>query len=165
MHYADTYESVKTQSKSLAGRLQEKVVFFYDEASTFVGMLIRVLSDRQDELVKYVRSTYSNVTVFVHDNWLRLDFNKDGSVSAEDLRKNLKEFYDFLKNYHYVEETMRISSSLYDEAKKLIRSEKKSGEETTTDADNKEIDASQVTEQTSSVEHIAESADGVSNLS
>lgn len=67
--------------------------------------------------------------MFVHENWLRLDFNKDGSVSSTDLRANLKEFYEFLKNYHYIEETMKISSSLYDEAKKLIRSEKKSQEE------------------------------------
>jgi len=123
VHYADTYDTVKTQGKSLAGRVQEKVIFFYDEASNFVGILIKVLSNRQDELVKYVTATYSNVNVFVHENWLRLDFNKDGSVSSEDLRANLKEFYEFLKNYHYLEETMRISSSLYDEAKKLIRSE------------------------------------------
>lgn len=54
VHYADTYETVKTQGKSLADRMQEKVIFFYDEASNFVGMLIKVLSDRQSELVEYV---------------------------------------------------------------------------------------------------------------
>jgi hypothetical protein len=84
-------------------------------------MLIGVLSSRQSELADYITRTYSNVSVFMHDNWMRLDFNKDGSVSAEDLRKNLNEFYRFLVNYHYVEETLRISSSLYDEAKKRIR--------------------------------------------
>lgn len=84
-------------------------------------MLIGVLSSRQSELVDYITRTYSNASCFMHDNWMRLDFNKDGSVSAEDLRKNLTEFYRFLVNYHYVEETLRISSSLYDEAKKRIR--------------------------------------------
>lgn len=96
-------------------------MFFYDEASSFVGMLISVIRDRQGELAKYIRATYSNVTVFMHDNWMRLDFNKDGSVTSEDLRKNLTEFYRFLINFHYLEETIRISSSLYDEAKKLIK--------------------------------------------
>ena len=50
-------------------------MLFYDEATAYVGMLIKVLSERQDQLVEYVRNTYSNVSVFVQDNYLRLDFN------------------------------------------------------------------------------------------
>jgi len=65
------------------------VVIYVDEATNFVGMLVRVLRERQTTLVEYITKTYSNVTVFVHDNWLRLDFNQDGSVSIEDLRKGL----------------------------------------------------------------------------
>ena len=95
-------------------------MFFYDEASNFVGMLISVIRERQGELADYIRNTYSNVNVFMHDNWMRLDFNRDGSVSAEDLRKNLTEFYKFLVNFHYLEASMRITTSLYDEAKKLL---------------------------------------------
>lgn len=95
-------------------------MFFYDEASNFVGMLISVIRERQGELADYIRNTYSNVNVFMHDNWMRLDFNRDGSVSAEDLRKNLTEFYKFLVNFHYLEASMRITNSLYDEAKKLL---------------------------------------------
>lgn len=84
-------------------------------------MLISVVRDRQGELAKYIRETYSNVTVFMHENWMRLDFNRDGSVTAEDLRKNLTEFYRFLVNYHYLEASIRISSTLYDEAKKMLK--------------------------------------------
>lgn len=137
VHYGEIYEQVKSRSQALATSvkstvsgglesLNQKVVFFYDEASSFVGMLINVLSSRQSELAEYIRRTYSNVSVFMHDNWMRLDFNRDGAVSAEDLRKNLTEFYRFLVNYHYVEETLRISSSLYDEAKKRIRQSQES---------------------------------------
>lgn len=42
-------------------QLPKKVVLYYDEATNFVGMLIRVLNERQEELVAYVRRTYSNV--------------------------------------------------------------------------------------------------------
>ena len=66
--------------------LNQKIVIFYDEGTKFAGMLIKVLQDKQEELIKYVRETYSNVQVFVQDNWMRLDFNKDGSVSLEDMK-------------------------------------------------------------------------------
>jgi hypothetical protein len=105
------------------------VVLFYDDASDFVGMLIRVLTERQDELVDYVRQTYSNVQVFVQDNYLRLDFNKDGSVSIEDLRTSLQQFYEFLKSYDYIQATSRISSSLYDQAVNIIKRDQTSAEE------------------------------------
>ena len=39
------------------------------------------------------------------------------------MRKNLTEFYRFLVNFHFVEASIRISSTLYDEAKKLITSQ------------------------------------------
>ena len=103
--------------------MPKKIVLFYDEATNFVGMLIRVIGERQDELVAYVQRTYSNVQVFVQDNYMRLDFNKDGSVGMEDLRHSLMQFYDFLKSYDYLEATTRISSNLYDQAVRCIKSD------------------------------------------
>ena len=67
-------------------------------------------------MVEYVNKTYSNVTLFVHENWLRLDFNKDGTVSIDDLRQALTQLYEFLKNYDYIEASTRIKSSIYLEA-------------------------------------------------
>ena len=115
--YVERYESMKGKSAELINQLEQlpkKVVLYYDEATNFVGMLIRVLNERQEELVAYVRRTYSNVQVFVQDNYLRLDFNEDGSVGMEDLRASLTQFYEFLKSYDYIEATTRISSNLYD---------------------------------------------------
>ena len=34
----------------------------------------------------YVRKTYTNVSIFARDNYMRLDFNHDGRVDMEDLR-------------------------------------------------------------------------------
>lgn len=115
--YVEKYESMKGRSTEFLNQLEQlpkKVVLYYDEATNFVGMLIRVLNERQEELVDYVRRTYSNVHVFVQDNYLRLDFNEDGSVGMEDLRLSLTQFYEFLKSYDYIEATSRISSTLYD---------------------------------------------------
>ena len=55
------------------------------------------------------------------DNYLRLDFNKDGSVSMDDLRTSLIQFYDFLKSYDYIQATTVIRSSLYDQAVNMMR--------------------------------------------
>lgn len=90
VNYVDKFEAVKSRSAEVLHQVQDKVVLFYDDASKFVGMLIKVLTERQDELVAYVRSTYSNVQVFVQDNYLRLDFNEDGNVGMDDLRQSLQ---------------------------------------------------------------------------
>jgi len=124
VHYVEKFEAVKSKSKDLRSKLEQfgqKIVLYYDEATKFVGMLIKVTLERQEELVKYIRATYSNVQVFIQDNYMRLDFNKDGSVGMDDLRQNLLEFYDFLKNFDYLEASSRISSSLYDQAVNMMK--------------------------------------------
>jgi hypothetical protein len=52
---------------------------------------------------------------------MRLDFNKDGSVSIDDVRQGLKELYEFLKSYDYIEATTRIKSSVYEEARRYLQ--------------------------------------------
>lgn len=134
INYIQKFEQVKEQSLKISSQINQalvevnqRVVLYIDEASNFVGLLIKVLKERQDQLVEYVNKTYSNVTLFVHENWLRLDFNKDGTVSIEDMRQALTQLYEFLKNYDYIEASTRIKSSIYLEAQKLIKSTKQTG--------------------------------------
>jgi hypothetical protein len=129
VNYVETYQSVKDKSlsltKNVASKIKElnqNVVLFYDETTNFVGLLLKVLSDRQETLIAYVRKTYSNVSIFVKDNWLRLDFNADGVVTMDDMRIGLTQFYEFLKSFDYIEATTRIKSTIYDEAKRLVSS-------------------------------------------
>jgi len=129
VNYVETYQSVKDKSlsltKNVASKIKElnqNVVLFYDETTNFVGLLLKVLSDRQETLIAYVRKTYSNVSIFVKDNWLRLDFNADGVVTMDDMRTGLTQFYEFLKSFDYIEATTRIKSTIYDEAKRLVSS-------------------------------------------
>ena len=62
---------------------------------------------------------------------MRLDFNQDGSVSLDDMRANLLQFYEFLKSYDYLEASTRIKSTLYDQAVSMM----KRGEKTTAAAE------------------------------
>ena len=128
LHYDALYEQFTTKSVVVSDQVlsrlsqaNQQLVMWVDETRNFVGMLIKVVKDRQAGVVDYVRSTYSSTQVFVHENWMRLDFNNDGAVSLDDLRTSLVKFYDFLKNYDYIEATVRIRSTVYEQAVKVIR--------------------------------------------
>ena len=85
----DSSLNLKTQVEKVVSDVNQRVVLFVDDATNFVGMLIDLAKDRQAELIAYIKKTYSNVSVFVQDNWMRLDFNADGSVGLDDMRKGL----------------------------------------------------------------------------
>lgn len=87
-----------------------------------MGFMLNVISERQGDLIEYIKKTYTNVTVFVQDTWIRLDFNQDGKVDMDDMRKSLTELYAFLKSYDYIEATQKIKSAVYTEAQKYIKS-------------------------------------------
>lgn len=64
---------------------------------------------------------YENVQVIISNNWMRLDFNQDGQVTLEDLKKGANELYEFLKNYDYFTKATEIKSTLYQEAIKYMK--------------------------------------------
>jgi hypothetical protein len=57
----------------------------------------------------------------IKDNWMRLDFNQDGHVGIEDLKKGAHELFEFLKNFDYVNKATEIKSTLYQEALKYMK--------------------------------------------
>lgn len=52
---------------------------------------------------------------------MRLDFNNDGKVSAEDLKRAFLELFEFMRNFEYFNKAIEIKSSLYQEAIKLMK--------------------------------------------
>jgi hypothetical protein len=47
---------------------------------------MEVLIEHQEKLREYLARNYENLQVVIRDNWMRLDFNKDGQVSIEDIK-------------------------------------------------------------------------------
>ena len=82
---------------------------------------MKVIKEHEGKVAEYVHHHYENVQVFLHDNWMRLDFNQDGKVSIEDLKKTVKELYDFMRNYPYYNKATEIKSTLYNEAIKYMQ--------------------------------------------
>ena len=130
INYVEKFELVKQQSLKLGASAQKTVaelsqrcVLFYDEASKFVGMLIKVAGQNQEKLLKYVKDTYDNVSTFAHENYIRLDFNGDGKIDLEDVRKSLQSLYKFLCEFDYIQATQQISNTVYNEARKLVSRE------------------------------------------
>jgi hypothetical protein len=132
VNYVEKFESVKQQSVRLTETVQkavvtlnEKCVIYYDEATKFVGMLLQTISsERRGELIAYVKKTYSNVVIYIQEQWVRLDFNEDGKVDIDDLRKSLQKFYEFLREFDYIQASQKITSAVYGEAQRYLQSNK-----------------------------------------
>ena len=54
---------------------------------------------------------------------MRLDFDDDGSVSVEDLKKSMVSLYDFLANFDLLETTTSIKTKLYTDAIAYMQNE------------------------------------------
>ena len=59
----------------------------------------------------------------IQDNWLKLDFNHDGKISFDDIKKGVKDLYEFMSSYDYIVKANEIKNNLYDEAIKFMRSD------------------------------------------
>jgi hypothetical protein len=88
-----------------------------------------VLREHQHKVADYITHHYENVSVMVQDKWLRLDFNKDGHVSFDDLRRGIQSLYTFMINYNYYLKATEIKSKLYNEAIKYMKRDLRSDDE------------------------------------
>ena len=59
--------------------------------------------------------------VELQNNWMKLDFDKDGIVSVEDFKKGLQQLYEFLLNFNYLEQAQSIKSSVYEKAVQMMK--------------------------------------------
>ena len=109
--------------------LKEYVIVLYDQSQKYISMFVRVLKDNQKNVLDYILNRYDNVKVFARDSWLRLDFNNDGKVSIEDLKKGAHELFDFMKNFEYIQKAIDIKSAIYEEAIKLMKKDLKNDKE------------------------------------
>lgn len=54
---------------------------------------------------------------------MRLDYNKDGHVSYDDLSKGAKDLYEFIVTFNYYQKAIEIKSKLYNEAIKYMKND------------------------------------------
>lgn len=93
--------------------LESNLYVIYDKSSHMLSFLMEVLIENQQKIKEYLVKHYENVTVLIRDNWMRLDFNKDGHVSIEDIKAGAHELLEFLRNFDYLSKATEIKSSLY----------------------------------------------------
>lgn len=128
--FEDQFALVKKHGESLYTKLDEqfrplyeKVFFLYNNATDQITSFINVISSNQQQVRDYVEKTYGFVTVNVQGQWMRLDFDKDGSVSVEDLKSSMVNLYDFLRNFDMLETTTQIKTKLYTDAIAYMQNE------------------------------------------
>jgi hypothetical protein len=101
--------------------IKSNLYVIYDRSTQVLSFLMQVVLEHQQKLREYLVKHYENVQVLIRDNWMRLDFNKDGHVSIDDIKLGASELYEFLKNFDYLQAATDIKSSLYQEAIKYMK--------------------------------------------
>lgn len=131
MHYEEKYDVVKDKSISIYKFVNEKVYdpfrdnlyVIYDKTNDYYSFMVKVLKEHQPNVLVYIKDSYNNVHVVISNNWMKLDFDNDGKVSLEDLKKGAADLYEFLVNYDYIEKATEIKNTLYDEAIKYMKAD------------------------------------------
>ena len=134
LNYDKKLENLKSQSYKLYKFMNDKVYFplrsnlimIYDSSSNYISFLIRVVKEHQSQVFNYIHTHYDNVKIAIQDNWMKLDFFKDGKVSTDDLREGMIELYHFMKEYEYLEQAQKIKSEVYLKAIQYIKKEQAS---------------------------------------
>lgn len=126
----DKFDLVRKHGENLYTYIDNKfrpiiqhVFFLYDSVTKTITTYINVITTKQDEVRTYVGKTYSHVQITVNENWMRLDFDNDGSVTVDDLKKSMVGLYDFLKNFDIIETTTTIKSKIYTDAIAYMQAE------------------------------------------
>lgn len=109
--------------ENVVDTLKENLYIIQDLSSNAFSFMMKVIKDHQPKVIDYMMSYYENVNVMIKDNWLKLDFNHDGKISFDDLKKGVQDLYDFMSNYDYIVKANEIKNNLYDEAIKFMRSD------------------------------------------
>ena len=66
---------------------------------------------------------FENGRLTIRDNWMRLDFNKDGKVTLNDIKENLLKAYQFVVGYQYVEKFQDVKFKLYNKAIEYMKND------------------------------------------
>ena len=101
--------------------LKSNLYVIYDGSTQILTFMMQVVIEKQTALREYLAKNYENVQVLIKENWMRLDFNKDGHVSIDDIKQGAQELFEFLKSFDYLQAATTIKSSLYQEAIKYMK--------------------------------------------
>ena len=109
VNFDDKFDMVRKHGENLYTFLDNKfrpiiqqVFFLYDSVTMKITTYINVITTKQEQVTAYVTKTYTMVNINVEGTWMRLDFDKDGSVSVDDLNESMVGLYDFLKNFDII---------------------------------------------------------------
>ena len=108
-HSLEIYAKVGDKMKPVVSQ----VFFMYDCFLQRITAFINVPIEKHAKIVAYVSETYSCVKAEAKHQWLRLDFDKDETVSVDDLKKSMYALYEFLKDFNVLDELSKVKCKLY----------------------------------------------------
>jgi hypothetical protein len=133
IHFDDKYYYLKSKTLALSSfvntqiivPVNDRVVIYYETGKKYVSVFIKTTQKEKERLAEYILQTNLNVKAFVHDQWVRLDYDQDSHVSFEDIRHSSLEVYKFLKEFDYINE----GCALYRKTIDYVKNKKEEKEE------------------------------------
>ena len=121
VHYGNRYQEMKAVSLVMYRLFNDKLYspgrqylsVIYDQTTRCISFLLRIFREHHSEVVRYVREHYANIKVKMAGAWLQLDFNQDGRVDPQDMKRALYKLLEFLMNYDYIQKVTHIRSHIY----------------------------------------------------
>ena len=68
--------------------IKSNLYVIYDRSTQMLSFMMQVVIEKQQLLRDYLSKNYENVQVLIRENWMRLDFNRDGQVSIDDIKQS-----------------------------------------------------------------------------
>jgi len=130
VHYDETLEVVKDKGVTIYKYVNDNVLdpiknnIYLIQTTSYYSFMMNILKEHQPRVLTYIQEQYENVKVIMQDNWMKLDFNNDGKISLDDLKKGAYDLYEFMANYDIIVKANEIKNTLYDEAIKYMKADK-----------------------------------------
>ncbi len=68
--------------------IKSNLYVIYDRSTQMLSFMMQVVIEKQQLLRDYLSKNYENVQLLIRENWMRLDFNRDGQVSIDDIKQS-----------------------------------------------------------------------------
>ena len=111
-------------NEKLYGPLKDRLIIMYDHSTEYLHLVCKLYQTNQEKVLAYLEKHYSNLQVIIKDSWLQLDLEKVKNIDKAQLTQMLKDLFNFLQNFEYLDKLVEIKNAIYQEAQAYIKTEK-----------------------------------------
>ena len=129
MKFEEKYQFVRESAVSTKQVLEDyilkmkdnMILVFHTGMKSYSVFLSNIKAQDLDKLWNILKTKYSGFVGYTKGCWLRLDFDKSGDVSVEDVRQQTLVLWKYLRDYRYFDEGRQMLGGVYAKAITYIK--------------------------------------------